>query len=135
MRSVGMTTYRFTDQELSAGDFQVISRDEVLLAGHVYVRGSVLAKLTGGANKGKLVMATSNAPANGSDAIYAVLQGDGIDATDGDTAVRVPITGEFAKDQLVFADGGYTADTADAYLRSVHSDLFFVDVLGVPSVE
>ncbi len=100
---------------LIAGDFPIVPGDGTILTGQTLVRGTVVAKDSGNANK--LIPVQSDHGTASVHDPYGVLAED-VDATGGDVVTTVYQAGEFNEDSLVFG-GTDTADTHRDALRDL----------------
>ncbi|MDT2231226.1 head decoration protein [Paenibacillus larvae] len=100
------------DNLIAGGVSPVVSKGETVKSGGVYLRGTVLGRITEG---GKLVPVDSS-KTDGSERPYAVLA-ETVDAKE-DKAATVYLTGEFNKDALIFG-GSDTVDKHEVVLREI----------------
>lgn len=113
--------YSNPPSNLLAGSFPTENRDVVLLGGLAYRAGTVLGKVTSGANKGKVTIATLNNgatppvdTADGSQVPVGVLEFD-VDATGGDQNASMYVAGDFDGAQLVLGAGFTLDNVQDAF--------------------
>lgn len=110
-----MTTLDTLERDnLFAGGVQPVVTDAVTLAsGASYVRGTVLGVVTASGQ----AKAVDSAAADGSQTPSAILAED-VDATTGEKAAAIYLTGEFNENALVFG-GADTANTHRKKLREI----------------
>ncbi|AQT84158.1 hypothetical protein ERICIV_03434 [Paenibacillus larvae subsp. larvae] len=101
------------DNLIAGGVSPVVSKGETVKSGGVYLRGTVLGRITEG---GKLVPVDSS-KTDGSERPYAVLA-ETVDAAKEDKAAAVYLTGEFNKDALIFG-GSDTVGQHEVVLREI----------------
>lgn len=105
----------YSPDNLIAGTFPIADGDGTILTGQTLVRGTVLAKDSGNADK-LVVVDTANALAS-IKLPHSILAED-VDASAGDVVAPVYLAGEFNEDSLVFG-GTDTADTHRDALRDL----------------
>lgn len=103
------TTFAQTVDRLIAGNTQLVSWDETLIAGQNLKRGALVGRITA---SGKLTLSTS-AATDGSQAPIGILLDD-YDATAGDVNCGIYVKGEFNQLAVIFGAGHTAASTKNA---------------------
>jgi hypothetical protein len=104
----GMATSEFVPDQLIAGRFQLVTDTVTIVAGQVLARGAVLGKITA---SGKLTLSTT--AANDGSQVPSVILADAVDASGGDKAAGVYLTGEFNASKLILGAGHTVASIKD----------------------
>lgn len=117
----GRVASTFTPDRLIAGDFPIVTQNEVLVSGQNLTRGALLGRITTG---GKLTLSLA-AAADGSQTPIAILASD-VNASGGDQVCGVYLSGEFNSAAMTFGTG-HTAASTRAALRAL--GIYLKDVM------
>ena len=104
----GMVTSEFVPDQLIAGRFQLVTDTVTVVAGQVLARGAVLGKITASSK-----FTLSTAAANDGSQVPSVILADAVDASGGDKAAGVYLTGEFNAGKLILGAGHTVASIKD----------------------